>query len=63
MSRISTSATPSWPLIYGLGIVAFSVLLLALRAGIAIFLIFMTAGVAMISSGYITMQGQSSIAT
>ena len=39
MSRSSPSATPLWPLIYGLGIVAFSVLLLALRAGIAIFLI------------------------
>src|ERR671914_2962119 len=48
MSRSSPSATPLWPLIYGLGIVAFSVLLLALRAGIAIFLIFMIVGVAMI---------------
>jgi hypothetical protein len=48
MSRGSPSATPLWPLIYGLGIVAFSVLLLALRAGIAIFLVFMTVGVAMI---------------
>jgi hypothetical protein len=47
MSRSSTSA-PLWPLIYGFGIVAFSILLLALRAGIAIFLIFMTVGVAMI---------------
>ena len=48
MSRNSPSATPLWPLIYGLGIVAFSILLLALRAGIAIFLIFMTIGLAMI---------------
>jgi Flp pilus assembly protein TadB len=48
MSRNSPSATPLWPLIYGLGIVVFSVLLLALRAGIAIFFIFMTVGVAMI---------------
>ena len=48
MSRNSPSATPLWPLIYGLGIVAFSIFLFALRAGIAIFLIFMTVGVAMI---------------
>jgi hypothetical protein len=48
MSRSSPSATPLWPLIYGLGIVAFSILLLALRAGIAIFLIFMAVGAAMI---------------
>jgi|GEM_PF-253253 len=48
MSRNSPSATPLWPLIYGLGIVAFSVFLFAVRAGIAIFLIFMTIGVAMI---------------
>jgi hypothetical protein len=48
MSRSSPSATPLWLLIYGLGIVAFSVLLLALRAGIAIFLIFLTVGAAMI---------------
>ncbi|MGI8834313.1 MAG: hypothetical protein ACR2IS_16975 [Nitrososphaeraceae archaeon] len=48
MSRNSPSATPLWPLIYGLGIVAFSVILLALRAGIAIFLIFMTIGLALI---------------
>src|SRR5215207_469983 len=48
MSRNNHSVTPLWPLIYGLGIVAFSILLLALRAGIAIFLIFMTIGLAMI---------------
>ena len=48
MSRNSPPATPLWPLIYGLGIVAFSIFLLAVRAGIAIFLIFMTVGVAMI---------------
>jgi hypothetical protein len=47
MSRSSTYA-PLWPLIYGLGIVAFGILLLALRAGIAIFIVFMTVGVAMI---------------
>jgi hypothetical protein len=48
MSRKSPSAAPLWPLIYGLGIVAFSFFLLALRAGIAIFLIFIAVGVAMI---------------
>ena len=48
MSRNSRSATPLWPLIYGLVIVSFSILLLALRAGIAIFLIFITIGLAMI---------------
>ena len=48
MSKSNPSATPLWPLIYGLGIVAFSILLLALRAGITTFLIFMTIGLAMI---------------
>jgi hypothetical protein len=48
MSRKGLSAAPLWPLVYGLGIVAFSFFLLALRAGIAVFLIFMVVGVAMI---------------
>ena len=48
MSSNSPSPTPLWPLIYGLVIVAFSIFLLALRAGIFIFLIFMTIGLGMI---------------
>jgi hypothetical protein len=48
MSRNNPSAAPLWPLIYGLGIVAFSIFLFTLRAGISIFLIFMTIGTAMI---------------
>ncbi|MDQ3838374.1 MAG: hypothetical protein M3297_03800 [Thermoproteota archaeon] len=48
MSRKSPSAVPLWPLIYGLAIVALGFFLLALRAGIAIFLIFMAVGLAMI---------------
>jgi hypothetical protein len=48
MSRNNPSTAPLWPLIYGLGIVAFSIFLFALRAGIAIFLIFMAIGIAMI---------------
>jgi hypothetical protein len=48
MSRNSPSAAPLWPLIYGLGIVAFSIFLLALRAGVAIFLIFMIIGISLI---------------
>ena len=48
MSRKSQSVTPLWPLIYGLGIVAFSFFLLVLRAGIISFLAFMAAGIAMI---------------
>lgn len=48
MSRKSLPAAPLWPLIYGLGIVAFSFFLLVLRAGIPVFLIFMVVGVAMI---------------
>jgi hypothetical protein len=48
MSRKSQSASPLWPLIYGLGIVAFNFFLLVLRAGIIPFLVFMTAGIAMI---------------
>jgi hypothetical protein len=32
MARKSQSAAPLWPLIYGLGIVAFSIFLLAFRA-------------------------------
>jgi hypothetical protein len=47
MSRTSPSATPLWPFIYGLGIVAF-IYFLTVRAGIAIFLIFMIVGVTMI---------------
>ena len=39
---------PLWPLIYGLVIVAISFVLLALRAGIIIFLIFMVVDLAMI---------------
>jgi hypothetical protein len=48
MSRNNPSTAPLWPLIYGLGIVAFSIFIFALRAGIAIFLIFMAIGIAMI---------------
>jgi hypothetical protein len=48
MSRNRPSAAPLWPLIYGLGIVALSIFLFALRAGIAIFLIFMIVGVSLI---------------
>jgi hypothetical protein len=49
---MSTNTQPAttllWPLIYGLGIVAFSFFLLALRAGIIFFIIFIIAGLAMI---------------
>jgi hypothetical protein len=47
MSRTSPSATPLWPFIYGLVIVAF-IYFLIVRAGIAIFLIFLIVGVTMI---------------
>ena len=47
MPRTSPSATPLWPLIYGLGIVAF-IYFLAVPAGIVNFLIFMIVGVTMI---------------
>jgi hypothetical protein len=64
MSRKSQSATPLWPLIYGLGIVAFSFFLLVLRAGIISFLAFMTAGIAMIVfwTYFSTLTKQNSIA-
>ena len=51
MPRISPSATPLWPLIYGLGIVAF-IYFLAVPAGIAIFLIFMIVGVTILCSEF-----------
>jgi hypothetical protein len=64
MSRKSQSATPLWPLIYGLGIVAFSFFLLVLRAGIISFLAFMAAGIAMIVfwTYFSTLTKQNSIA-
>ncbi|HEY8522137.1 MAG TPA: hypothetical protein VIL14_00095 [Nitrososphaeraceae archaeon] len=49
MSRSSPSATPLWPFIYGLGIVAF-IYFLTVRTGIVIFLIFLIVGVTMIMS-------------
>ena len=48
MSSYSSSRTPLWPLIYGLVIVGFSVFLLAVRAGISIFVIFMIIGLGLI---------------
>jgi hypothetical protein len=48
MSSNSSSRTPLWPLIYGLVIVGFSVFLLAVRAGISIFVIFMIIGLGLI---------------
>ncbi|HZA63658.1 MAG TPA: hypothetical protein VE573_12355 [Nitrososphaeraceae archaeon] len=47
MSNSRPSAPPLWLLIYGVGIIIFSVLLFSLRAGIRIFLIFMVIGVAL----------------
>jgi Flp pilus assembly protein TadB len=43
-----TPSAPLWPLIYGIGIIAFSVFLLVVRGGIRIFLIFMIIGAAMV---------------
>ena len=48
MSSTSSSRTLQWPLIYGLVIVGFSVFLLAVRAGISIFVIFMIIGLGLI---------------
>jgi hypothetical protein len=42
------SSAPLWPLIYGLGIIAFSIFLLALRADVRVFLIFMVIGISMV---------------
>jgi hypothetical protein len=44
----SSPPPPLWPLIYGIGIIAFSIFLLALRAGIRIFLIFLVIGISMV---------------
>src|SRR6187200_3156736 len=48
MSSASSSRTPLWPLIYGLVIIGFSAFLLAVRAAISIFLIFMIIGLGLI---------------
>jgi hypothetical protein len=39
MSRSTQSAAPLWPVIYGLGLVALSIFLFALRAGIAMIIL------------------------
>lgn len=44
LSNSNPSTPPLWLLIYGIGIMIFSLLLFSLRAGIRIFLIFMVIG-------------------
>lgn len=47
LSNSNPSTPPLWLLIYGIGIMIFSLLLFSLRAGIRIFLIFMVIGAAL----------------
>lgn len=47
LSNSTPSAPPIWLLIYGIGIIIFSVFLFSLRAGLRIFLIFMVIGLAL----------------